>query len=186
MMVKMAKYFVDADQFLLDSFRLAKIIYDSGYKPDAIVGLWRGGAIPTFATDEIFRFNKTNVPCYPLKTEAYAGNHLNKKIKIFGIRDTLKKIEKGSKLLLVDDVFDTGSSLEKVVKRFSRKTRDIKIATIYYKPAKNKSRLIPDFYLQERNVWIVFPHELEGLELEEIKDKNEKIYDILTTLKLRN
>jgi len=177
----MAKYIVEFDSFLLDSFKLANEIYKSGYRPDKIIGLWRGGAIPTLAVDELFRFNKINIPCYPLKTEAYSGNHLNKKVKIFGIRDLLKNTGKNSKLLIVDDVLDTGSSLEKVVRRLSKKTKNIKIATIYYKPKMNKSNLVPDFYLYQKNMWIVFPHELEGLTLDEVRDKDERLHKILTT-----
>ena len=60
-------------------------------------------------------------------------------------------------------------------------TKNIKIATLYYKPEKNKTNLKPDFYLHETNSWIVFPHELENLSLKEIKLKDSKIYDSLTT-----
>jgi hypothetical protein len=44
----------------------------------------------------------------------------------------------------------------------------IRIATAYYKPARNRSALKPDYFVRETNEWLVFPHELKGLTREEI------------------
>lgn len=177
----MAKIYVDIENFLLDCFKLAKKIYDSDYRPNKIVGVWRGGSLPSLAIDEYFRFIGNKIRSYPLKVEAYSEDRLNKRIYVYGLGDLKKQIRKGNKVLLVDDVFDTGSSLERVVKEISKITKNIKIATVYYKPEKNKTNLKPDFYLNETNNWIVFPHELEGLSLSEIKLKNLGLFKILTT-----
>jgi len=76
-------------------------------------------------------------------------------------------------LLLVDDVFDSGRSLEAVLSELSRRCRrnlpeQIRIATVYYKPARNRSALVPDYYVRAMDEWLVFPHELVGLTREEI------------------
>ena len=55
-----------------------------------------------------------------------------------------------------------------------------KIATLYYKPANNKTDIVPDFYLHSTNEWIVFPHELEGLTLDEIRCKDPDIVQFFT------
>ena len=47
--------------------------------------------------------------------------------------------------------------------------KDIKIATIHYKPEKRVTHFAPDYYLIQTDSWIVYPHELEGLTLEEIR-----------------
>jgi hypoxanthine phosphoribosyltransferase len=78
-----------------------------------------------------------------------------------------------SRLLLFDEVFDTGKSIEGVVDELRRRCRpnlpdQIRIATVYYKPARNRSALVPDFYVRTTDQWLVFPHELEGLTREEI------------------
>lgn len=181
----MSKIYVDANSLLLDSFKLAKNIHNSGYIPDKIIGVWRGGSLITFAIDEYFRFQGIKIRAYPLKVEAYSGNNLNKKIYVYGFKDLSKQIKKNSNVLIIDDVFDTGSSLKRVVKDISMITKNIKIATVYYKPKKNKTKLKPDFYLHETNSWIVFPHELENLSLKETKSKNSKLSLLLTTKKLR-
>ncbi len=44
----------------------------------------------------------------------------------------------------------------------------IRIATVYYKPTRNRSSLVPDYYVKATDTWLVFPHELQGLSREEI------------------
>ena len=72
----------------------------------------------------------------------------------------------------MDDIFDTGLTLATVIETLLRDTdiaaSNIKIATPWYKPANNRTELIPDFYLHETRQWVVFPHELAGLSGEEI------------------
>jgi len=46
--------------------------------------------------------------------------------------------------------------------------RTIKVATAYYKPSRNRTDLIPDFYVHQTEDWLVFPHEIKGLSEEEI------------------
>lgn len=177
----MDKTFIKSEDLLLDSFRLAKRVYDSDFLPDKIVGLWRGGSLITLAIDEYFRFKGVKIRSYPLKVEAYSGTNLNKNVMVFGLDDLKEQIGNIEKLLLADDIFDTGSSLEKTFNELKSLVKEIKIATIYYKPEKNKTNLKPNFYLHETNSWVVFPHELEDLNLEEIKIKNFELYNILTT-----
>jgi len=76
-------------------------------------------------------------------------------------------------LLIIDDVFDSGRSLEAVIDELRRRTAErcpaeIRIATVYYKPVRNRSRLKPDFFVHETDRWLVFPHELQGLSEAEI------------------
>jgi hypoxanthine phosphoribosyltransferase len=76
-------------------------------------------------------------------------------------------------LLLIDDVFDSGRSLEAVIAELRRRCRRnlperIKIATVYYKPTRNQSSLKPDYFVRETDRWLVFPHEICGLTREEI------------------
>jgi hypothetical protein len=76
-------------------------------------------------------------------------------------------------LLLIDDVFDSGRSLEAVIAELRRRCRrnlpdQIRIATVYFKPARNNSSLIPDYYVRATDQWLVFPHEVNGLTREEI------------------
>ena len=76
------------------------------------------------------------------------------------------------KVLIVDDVIDSGMTVQQFLQQLHAKcgsiltTDDIKIATVYYKP--KSACLKPDYYIHETNNWLVFPHELEGMSIEEI------------------
>jgi uncharacterized protein len=47
--------------------------------------------------------------------------------------------------------------------------REVKIATVYFKPSRNRTELSPDFYVHATEDWLVFPHEICGLSREEIR-----------------
>ena len=76
---------------------------------------------------------------------------------------------------IVDDVFDSGHSLEAVIDELKRRCRrnlpeKIRIATAYYKPERRRSTLVPDFFGGRDVVKVAgsFPHEIQGLTREEI------------------
>ena len=47
------------------------------------------------------------------------------------------------------------------------------------KPTKNKTDRKPDFYLHETDEWLVFPHELDGLTIDEIKENKPAVKDLI-------
>ncbi|MBT3992871.1 MAG: hypoxanthine phosphoribosyltransferase, partial [Gammaproteobacteria bacterium] len=59
----------------------------------------------------------------------------------------------------------------------------IKVATPYFKPKKNETNRKPDFYVHETEKWLVFPHELEGLSLQEIIDSKPELGDLIKQIK---
>ena len=46
----------------------------------------------------------------------------------------------------------------------------VKFAALYYKPGRNETELVPDYYLHETTQWLVFPHELDGLSGAELRE----------------
>jgi len=96
----------------------------------------------------------------------------------------IKKVTAEDRLLIVDDVFDTGRSIEAVINHLSTHTRlnmpqDIRVAVPYYKPARNQSNRVPEYYLHETDAWIKFPHSLEGLSAEEVQEHRPALSRIL-------
>ena len=65
--------------------------------------------------------------------------------------------------------------LAEIRKRARRNCPDCRIATVYYKPARNETDIEPDYAVIETDDWIVFPHELEGLSPTEIRAKGDAI-----------
>ncbi len=102
----------------------------------------------------------------------------------------IKNITYEDKLLIIDDVFDTGQTIEAVVDYLKRKARlncpgEIRIAVPYYKPARNTSSVVPDYYLHETDCWLKFPHSLEDLTSDEIKQNRPALYQILSSARRR-
>ncbi len=65
----------------------------------------------------------------------------------------------GKKVLVVDEVADTGKSLKLVKEHIIEQgATEVKIATVYYKPW---SIVKPDYYEKETSCWIVFPWEIK-------------------------
>jgi len=81
--------------------------------------------------------------------------------------------------LIVDDVHDSGLSIDQTIidiKRACKKnTPTIKVATPYYKPANNKTDRVPDFFIHESSEWLVFPHEIDGLTTDEIRQNRPEL-----------
>src|SRR3546814_14162093 len=47
--------------------------------------------------------------------------------------------------------------------------RDIRIATVWYKPGRNVTDLAPHFHVHQTDRWLIFPHEIDGLTVDEIR-----------------
>ncbi|TGY91558.1 hypothetical protein E5162_14190 [Marinicauda pacifica] len=78
-----------------------------------------------------------------------------------------------NRLLIVDDVFDRGHSLETLIGRLREgcgpaMPGEVKTACVWYKPTRRETELAPDYYVHETARWLVCPHELEGLTPDEI------------------
>ena len=168
------KLFINAQQLLEDSFKLGFNIYRSGFRPNFIVGIWRGGTPVGIAVQELLDYYGVKTDHIAIRTSAYVGiEKMKKTIRVHGLHYIVEHINAEDRLLIVDDVFDTGLSIEAVIRTLRKKTRkntpqDIRTATVYFKPEKKKVNFNPDYYIHETNQWLIFPHELDGLSQEEI------------------
>lgn len=184
----MEKIFIDAGQLLADSFLLAERVYASGYRPDLIVGIWRGGAPVAIAVQEYFDLRGCGARHVPVKTWAYRGMDMRRAdVEVSGLSLVTDEVNPDSKLLIVDDVFDTGASIAALLGKLrfqmdERCPREIRIACPWYKPACNQSGLQPDYYLHESEAWLVFPHELAGLTAAEVAAGKTDLRDVLGKL----
>jgi hypoxanthine phosphoribosyltransferase len=170
-----AKTFITAEGLLRDSFALAARILDSGFRPSFLVAVWRGGAPIGIAVQEYLEYRGVPTDHVAIRTSSYAGiDRPEKIVRVHSIDYLVSRLGHEDRLLLIDDVFDSGRSLEALVDELGRRCRrnlpqQMRIATVYYKPARNRSRLLPDYYVHRTDRWLVFPHELQGLSDEEIR-----------------
>jgi hypoxanthine phosphoribosyltransferase len=179
------KVFVTASALLQDSFRLADAIYRSGFRPDFIVAIWRGGTPVGIAIQEYFQFRGVLTDHIAVRTSHYAGiDQRSDSIRVHGLHYLIEEANASHSLLVIDDVFDTGRSIEALLQELSKKMRrnmpgSVRIATPWYKPTKNRTSLVPDYYLHATDQWIVFPHEVAGLDYEEIARGKTELRPVL-------
>ena len=182
--VVMEKLFINSESLIEDSFKLAWQVYEDGYRPNYIIGVWRGGTPIGIAVQEFFSVLGVPSDHIAIRTSHYKGiDERGSDVKVYGLNYIIKQVESEDSLLIVDDVHDTGISIEKIVADLKaackKNTPEIRIATPYFKPSKNRTNREPDYYLHETNKWLVFPHELEGLSLSEIKANKPEVSGLI-------
>ena len=179
------KIYLDAQQLLEDSFRLAALVYRSGFRPSFIVAVWRGGAPMGIAMQELLNYRGIHSDHIAIRTSSYQNiDKQAREVQVYSLNYLVKKISAEDRLLIVDDVFDTGRSIEAIINRLKNLTRrnmpaDVRVAVPYYKPGRNRTSRAPDYYVHETEQWIKFPHSIEGLTHEEVREHRPELYSIL-------
>ena len=188
----MNKRFIRADDLLRDSFQLAANIHEAGFRPDFLVGLWRGGSAVGIAVQEGLDFFGTPTDHIAIRT-SYSGAHRYSdmvsqadRIRVHGMQYLLETLCSHHSLLIVDDVYSTGSSVKAVIDQLAQKTRrnlprDIRIATVWYRPTASTLRT-PDYYVHETDDWLVLPYELSGQSLDELRENRPELAGIFDRL----
>ncbi|MEM2878102.1 MAG: phosphoribosyltransferase [Candidatus Hadarchaeales archaeon] len=159
---------------------VADQVIRSGYNPEIIIAVSRGGWIPGRVLSDILG----NHNLATIRVEYYHG--------IYSTRDKpeitqpLSVDVKGRRVLLVDDIADSGNSLRMVKEHLVKMgASEVRVCTLYQKPW---SIIKPDFNVRNTDAWVCFPHERfetmeklyarfmgEGMKETEIKKKLEKI-----------
>lgn len=131
----------------------AQEIKQISFKPDIIVGISRGGLVPTRILTDLLETPQSTT----IGIEFYVG------IAQRGLRPILKQPlvipVDGKKVLLVDDISDSGQSL-KLAKEYllEKRASEVRVATLY---VRTSSLVKPDFFEKESDCWIVFPWEIK-------------------------
>jgi hypoxanthine phosphoribosyltransferase len=179
------KRYLDAQQLLEDGMSLGMEVFNSGFQPTFIVAIWRGGAPIGIAVQEVLQLKGIKADHIAIRTSSYHGiDGRADEVQVYSMNYLIKNVGHNDKLLIVDDVFDTGKSIEAVIEHLQVKARlnapdDIRIAVPYYKPARNLTNRQPDYFLHETDQWLKFPHSLEGLTIQVMKDHRPALFSIL-------
>jgi hypoxanthine phosphoribosyltransferase len=181
----MDKHFISAADLLRDSFLLAEQIFASGFRPNFIVGVWRGGAPVGIAVQEYLEYKGLESDHIAIRTSSYYGiDQQSRDIRVHGLQYIIDRANHNDHLLIVDDVYDSGRSIDAVLRELREKSRrnlpeTIRIACPWFKPSKNQTDVVPNYFVHETDQWLVFPHEINGLSEEEIKAGKPDMADIL-------
>lgn len=177
----MNKRFLQEQQIIEDSFRLGVQIFESGFRPNFIVGLWRGGSAVGIYVQECLQTLGVETDHIALRT-SYPGlpDYQNmvetpERIRVHGTQYLIENLNVEDGLLIVDDVFSSGQNINAVINRLRTKLKrnmpsEVKVATLYQREGYNRTDIKPDFCLHNTNDWLVFPYELKGLSEEEIAE----------------
>ena len=169
------KTWLTADRLLEDSYRLANKVIEAGFAPSHIVGIWRGGAPVGIAVQELLDYHGHHCDHIAIRTSSYKGiDDQDPHVRVFALGYLIDTLNPEDRLLIIDDVFDSGRSIRAFIAELKARCRhnmprDIRIATVWFKPGRNVTDLRPDYFVHETDRWLIFPHEIEGLTAEEIR-----------------
>lgn len=188
----MRQSYVAANDLLLDSFRLATKVFESGFRPDFLVGLWRGGSAVGIAVQEGLEFLGVDTDHIAIRTSyrGYASYServsRGESIRVHGMQYLLENLCNDHSMLIVDDVYSTGSSVKAVIDQLDERTRrnlphDIRVASVWYRPSDRTVRT-PEYFVHETRDWLILPYEVSGLSLDELKARKPELEPILPRL----
>jgi len=187
----MNKEFLQFDTVRDNSLKLAYRIYNDGFMPDVIYVSLRGGAYLGNVISEYFKIvHRGAHPVYyaAVVAHSYTGIAEMESVRIDGWTYSPEHLRVGDKVLLVDDIFDTGKTincLAQVILDKGIPRRDLKIAVHDYKYFSDKPVQLPiqpdywcrkfDLTKKDESRWIHYmSHELVGLTRDEIEENYYK------------
>jgi hypoxanthine phosphoribosyltransferase len=188
----MQKKFIDADDLLRDSFQLAATIHEAGFQPDFLVGLWRGGSAVGIAVQEGLDYLGVKTDHIAIRTSYRGAASYSEMVsradavRVHGLQYLLENLSSHHSLLIVDDVYSTGSSVKAVIDQLSQKTRrnmpkDIRIASVWFRPTERTLRT-PDYFVHETRDWLALPYELTGMTLAELREQRPELDSLIDRL----
>jgi len=153
------------EHFYQLTLELVEKVLKSGYAPEVIIGVSRGGLVPLRIFSDEFEETEIGI----IRVAFYED--VKKTGREPRILQDVNVDVSGKRVLVVDDVADTGRSLEIVRRHIEEKgAREVRVATVYYKPW---STFKPDYYVKKTEKWIIFPHEI-GETVRSLAKKNLK------------
>jgi hypoxanthine phosphoribosyltransferase len=188
----MNERFIAADELLRDSFQLAANICKAGFEPDFLVGLWRGGSAVGIAVQEGLDHFGIKTDHIAIRTSYSGARNYSQMvskadaIRVHGLQYLLENLCAHHSLLIVDDVYSTGSSVSAVINQLRRKTRrnlphDIRIGSVWYRPSE-KTLQEPDYFVHETSDWLVLPYELSGFSIAELRNNKPELRSLVDRL----
>jgi hypoxanthine phosphoribosyltransferase len=199
----MKKEFLPYDTVRNNALKLARKIYTSGFIPDVIYVSLRGGAYLGNVISEYFKIiNRRGRPVYyaAVVARSYADVRKSEQIKVEGWTYAPEYLRNGDKVLLVDDIFDSGKTINHLAEIILEKgipRADLKVAVHDYKylfDKQNQLAIQPDFWcrkhefsIKDEASWIHYmSHELVGLSPDELEEhyyrQDEELREVLSVL----
>jgi len=177
------KIYLSANELMRDSFRLGQLVLDSGWRPDVLIALWRGGTPVGVAVHELLLYHDIPTIHMAVKCQSYSGIGQRGEVVFENTAAIFAQIRPDHRVLVVDDIFDSGCTARAALRLLAPRCVEVRLATLYWKPNANVTDLRPHYHVRETDAWIVFPHELEGLTAAEVRQKDPALHEMLFGMK---
>lgn len=190
----MQKRFIDEQDLLEDSYRLAVRIFADGFRPNFIVGLWRGGSTVGIYVQECLQYLGMETDHIAIRT-SYRGRDdyfrvlkQGEEVRVHGLQYLYDNLNAEDSLLIVDDVYSTGRNVQAVIERLRKVCKrnmpgQVRVAAIYHREADSDRPVALDYYLETTSDWLVLPYELTGISRDEMQAYKPWILPLLDELK---
>jgi hypoxanthine phosphoribosyltransferase len=186
-----------------NALKLAKKICSDGFMPDIIYVSLRGGAYVGNIISEYFKIVQTRErPVYyaAVVARSYTGVRESQEVRVEGWTYSPEHLRSGDKVLLVDDIFDSGKTINHLAGIIMEKgipRKDLKVAVHDYKYFHDKAvkfPVQPDYWcrmhelsVNDEDLWIHYSsHELIGLSQDELEEyyykDDEELSEVLKIL----
>ncbi|MBQ0720941.1 MAG: hypoxanthine phosphoribosyltransferase [Gammaproteobacteria bacterium] len=174
------KIYLHAEQMLADAYLLGEKILAGGFIPDLVIGVWRGGTPIAIAIHELLLCQGIEADHIPIRSKLYKGiGQRGTKVQLDGLDYVATHLDRIERILIVDDVFDSGLSMAKILSDIDvlagEKKLQCRVAVPWFKPENNLTAHKPDYFLHTTSAWLVFPHELCGLSQRELLENKPGI-----------
>lgn len=163
---------IDWKETIFLTMQLSKKVKESPFSPDVVVGILRGGAVVSRIVSDYL-----GIDLYSMKVTLYENIEERGKVEI---TQGLNVDITGKKILIVDDIVDTGKTFSAVENYIQEKaSAQLKGAVIHIKPWTN---YVPRFWIEQTKKWVVYPWEFheflrlakEKLQSGKTSSKNKK------------
>ena len=185
--LSMNKEFLSYNIVRNNALKMAHRIYHEGFIPDVIYVSLRGGVYLGNVISEYFKVVQRRVrPVYyaAVVARSYTGVQESEEVKVEGWTYSTESLRIGDKVLLVDDIFDSGRTINHLAKIIMEKgipRKDLKVVVHDYKYFYDKAEqypVQPDYWARKHelsekddSMWIHYSsHELIGLTLDELEE----------------
>ncbi|RLG39086.1 phosphoribosyltransferase [Methanosarcinales archaeon] len=164
-------------------------IREAAFRPEVVVGVSRGGLFLARIICDFFRLK--DLLCLKIEHWGVTATITGEAEMKYGLDDRAKQVLRGKRVIVADDITDTGESL-RIAAEYVRSTgvEDVRTAAMHHKSV---SSFVPDFYGERIDewVWVIYPWSfyedishlitnllVSGLDVEEIKESLQRVYDL--------
>jgi len=162
------KRFISHQKIFELSVELGLAVAEDRFSPQLVVAIWRGGSLPCHIVHEVLQRTGQSCDSFVVTVQSYQGiANRGSSFHVDGLDGLLNRCRQVEKVLIVDDIVDTGHTMHYLVQTILDQSPQVNIKTAVLF-ARSLTAQSVDFCQEIDDRWLVFPHELQGLTADEL------------------